>query len=281
MKSFVVKDEIDGIGSSIKWAIISDAHIGATTFNKEALLKVINKKDIDKFLFLGDTFDAIGYRDKRFLPSRSTILDDEFIKWWVQQFLSIIEPIKEKIVGIAVGNHELKALKLYGVNLSQLTAQEIGCLYLGHTFYLIHRLRLNSNRYKKHFSTSVTFVHSHGWGSGTRTVGGALTKYGRLFMTHPDADVLLVGHEHSLGVKSVPCVRRSHHGSLCKHSRYLVLCGGFMDTFSPNEIPSYAEEKGFPLSVPGWILVEEELVKIGTQRIDRSIIQLKISPMTL
>jgi len=273
MQAFIIRDSVPTRKFSFRWAILSDVHYGSSAFDEKSFKKVLEREDIDKFLLLGDVFDAISYRDKRFLPSRVTSFSDTFLDYWVDGFCKILEPIKDRLVGIGAGNHEIKALKLYGFNLSQELAKRLGVLYLGHTFYLIHRIQIEQHR------VSFTIMHTHGWGGGTRTAGGSFTKYGRLFLSHPDADVILVGHDHHLGVRSLSCVRITRWGSIHPHTRFLALCGGFTKPFSSTQTPTFSEEKGFPINLPGWILMQVQSKRIRKKNSDRVALQLYLTPV--
>ena len=170
-----------------------DLHKGSKTCDLKAFKAFLQDHDQSTWYFTnGDLWDAIYFRDKRFKASGHHHTDqDDPIDIEVAEMVELLSPIKDRIICIGHGNHEETILKQCYTNMSKRLAQTLGVPYLGYSFWF--RLLLGwegGGRVR-----SVDFYCSHGYGGGTRTEGGSITKYSR-YADRFLCDVFVVGHDH-------------------------------------------------------------------------------------
>lgn len=94
-----------------------DWHIGSVNFHEDGVRKLVKQIQDSPDLFIvlkGDLIEGISPQDKRY-NLRS--IDDRFKTAQDQaEFCTeLLKPIKEKIIGITIGNHELKCINTYDV----------------------------------------------------------------------------------------------------------------------------------------------------------------------
>lgn len=182
--------------------------------------------------------DSIIVNDKRYTKSMDTTSGEEIIDEQIQQAYDILEPYKDKLIGLGEGNHERSLTNMCNTNPVRRLCEKLGCEYLGYTWMCSIALREVDGR-----GRTVVIYGNHGWGGGTRTEGGDLTKYAKIMSAY-ESDIYLFGHTHGLMAKRSP--RLSIAGKkLIAKDRYICICGTFMKTISPDETPSWSETKGF------------------------------------
>ncbi len=185
--------------------------------------------------------DSIITQDIRFRKSSdgTNSNSDEVIDNQVDGIYQIMEPYKDKILGIGIGNHEDTIVRKYGTNPVKRLAEKLGTKYLGYSFLL--RLLFSDNGGQ---GRTVVIRGHHGWGGGSRTQGADLTKYSK-DMAYFEADIFLYGHVHKLLADAIP--RLSLVGdNLISRPKHLCICGCFLKTYSDNTDATYSEEAGFP-----------------------------------
>lgn len=228
-------------GETIKLKIVADWHVGNKYCDERCIKKYISDSD-DKtyFLGLGDIFDAIIVSDKkRYLKSSDGTEGDDILDQQEDKIYSILEPVKDRIIGLGSGNHEQSILKYSSTNLCKRLSNRLGTKYLGYSYIVKLFLREQAGR-----GRSVIIRGVHGWGGASRSQGGDLTKYSK-DLSFYDSDIALYGHCHKLQADRIP--RLSVIGNrLVSKDRHLILCGSFLKTLSDDENPSYAELAGYP-----------------------------------
>jgi hypothetical protein len=178
----------------------------------------------------------------------------------------ILEPIKNKIIAVGMGNHELTILNKCHTNMSKRLAKALGVPYLGYSYFI--RLQIFSivNDVKGQGRTVDVFCQ-HGFGGGTRTLGGSLTKYAR----HADqfhCDIYIAGHDHRLQYAKYSsfALIGQKTAKLISKSKVVLLGGSWKKTYAQGSSVSWEETKGFPITEIGGatinIKVTDEWVKI-------------------
>jgi hypothetical protein len=176
-------------------------------------------------------------QDKRYNKSMDATTQECVIDEQIEEAYQCLLPYKDRIIGLGEGNHE-RVIANMGTNPIQRLCNKLGCDYLGYTFMCSIILRENNGR-----GRTVTIYGNHGWGGGTRTEGGDLTKYAKVMQSY-ESDIYLFGHTHGLVSKRSP--RFSLIGKkLMAKDRFLCVCGTFLKTISPDSIPSWSETRGF------------------------------------
>jgi hypothetical protein len=99
-------------------------------------------------------------------------------------------------------------------------------------------------------SRTVNLFGHHGWGGGTRTEGGSITKYSNHALRY-EADIFFYGHDHQRKQNSVEFMGICGKRFIPKQKR-IFFPGTFLKTFSKTDEPTWAETRGFnPVTVGG------------------------------
>lgn len=234
---------------------IFDIHKGSKAHDRKAFLNFL--KDSDERTFFiggGDWWDAIVVPDKRYQKSSDGTNGDDILDQQLDEMETDIDCIGDRLIGIGIGNHELVALKRYGTNLSKRLCRRLNkkghdVKYLGYSGIIRLLFRQKNGR-----GRTVLVHYHHGWGGGSRTEGGALTKYSKDVL-HYDCDVGCYGHDHKkltheiarLGLVGEKLINKPIH---------IALCGSFKKTFLKTDDPTWEETKGFPPSAIGGVKFE-------------------------
>lgn len=228
-------------GDTISIKVCSDWHVGNSHCDEKCIKKYL--EDIDDKTYIignGDLMDCIVTSDlKRYRKSSDGTDGDDIIDQQVNKLYSWLEPYKDRIIILGTGNHEDQITKRTGSNPSKRLCEKLNCKYGGYSYLLRLILSEGGNRGR----TLIIRAH-HGWGGGSRTTGGELTKYSK-DVNYWIADLHIYGHGHKLQTDKM--VRLGLIGDRLKaKSKYIVLAGSFLKTFSENEDPTYAEIAGYP-----------------------------------
>jgi predicted phosphodiesterase len=191
----------------VKVILSGDWHIGSSTTSVEEILTVKEKYWIGKpVILMGDLIDAGLDRGMQF---------DNKLNPDTQ-----IEEVKKVLKGLDVrttliGNHEQRFFQNAGINLYKVLGypQEHELMIDGCSFYVSH---------------------------GKSAARNSLTEFTKFF-EFADADIIALGHNHTLGVWNV---RRG--------KRRVMLCrtGSFIG------YATYAIDNGYPPTIKGWIEVD-------------------------
>ena len=139
----------------------------------------------------------------------------------------LLEPVKNKIYGSLIGNHEFRAFKNTGYNVTKMLAKQLGHKYYGFGSFI--KLNVSGNNY---------IIY------GTHGSSGATLPYTKIkklldMSSYIDADVYLMGHVHSLQVHTQKVKRVDLRKRIIENTKkYYVLTGHYL-----NYEDSYAEMK--------------------------------------
>lgn len=236
---------------------MSDLHIGSAETRVDKIKEELHADDA-WLLFNGDGADAIIASDsKRFVPSclakrlrgRNDIINAT-IDWQCE----LLEPVKHRILGWGVGNHETAIEKHCSVDMAKIVCDRLGIPYAGYTGFYDFRFRNphgNGCRYLIHYH------HGAGGGSSLSACATEFTKrYGYI-----SADLIWVSHRHhnmTSGLRRLECpLAGSKLGY--KDTRFLMTAA-YMEAWAINKGPSrhaaYAEDRALPPQMMGGAVVE-------------------------
>jgi hypothetical protein len=245
-------------GQTIKIACVSDIHFDSRFCDRRKFRADVRRWGKMKNTFLlgvGDYTEMIANTDPRYRPSGQGAPErDDQIDWSLDQIAEALEPMRGRILGLGRGNHEDNFLKRHGVNLVRRLADRLDTEDLGFSWML--RLKLGEPTApprKWQRSRSVYIYGHHGWGGGSRTAGGNVTKFERLRGSY-DADIFLVGHVHQKHTDRYVRIGMAGDSLLAK-PQIVAICGTYLRTLSDGPDPSYAEAKGFPPAEIGSIMI--------------------------
>lgn len=229
-------------GQTIRLKPFFDSHIGHRYSDTKAIQKYLADSDENTYLLGGgDTIDAIITSDlKRYRKGDDATEGQAVIDEQVDYTERLVKDnFKGHIIGLMLGNHEGTILKKCGVNPIRHLCKSLDCKSLGRSCLIKLIFREEKGRGR----TLMIYAH-HGWGGGTRTVGGSITKYSKM-LPYWEADIFLFGHDHKLDTHKES--RLSMVGNkLISRPKRMYLCGTFLKTLSTTDEPTYSEEAGFP-----------------------------------
>lgn len=258
-------------GDIIKIKPIMDYHKGAKTSDKKAFREYLRDRDEHTYFFTnGDLWDAIYFNDKRFKPSGHENTDEDSpIDEEVNEMADELSSIKDRLICIGHGNHEETIVKSCHTNMSKRLADKLGVPYLGYSFWFrlsIRRKEDDSAVGPSHDLRNVDFFCSHGFGGGTRTEGGSITKYAK-FADRFLCDVFVVGHDHRKQYVRYPLLGISgdKNVKLVSKARIVCLGGSWKKSYSNSTAATWEETKGFPPSEIGGITIEIQLREVGVK----------------
>jgi len=248
-------------GDTIKLKPIPDLHVGSPLFDKKAFKEFMS--DIDDQTYLvgtGDIMDQIIATDPRYKKgvekgTSETIVDDQ-----IDEAYQLLAPYADRIILLGIGNHEETIVKKCGTNPLRRLCEKLGCQYAGMKWMLRLNLREGMGR-----GRSVVVYGHHGYGGGTRTEGGNITKFFR-DMAYDEADIYLFGHVHEKAYKRIP---RGYHGGAKYQARdrLLVIGGSFKRNLTDDDTTTWEESKGFPIRAIGGYTIKitptKDWVKMG------------------
>jgi len=230
-----------------------DMHIGNAACDELLLrqtVKRITEEENHYWIGGGDTCDYINRKDKRYREtSVASWLHgvEDIARMSRDRAISILEPIKDKCVGLIRGNHEMDFLRRYEVDIYASMVDKLRPTHnvkvmLGIQGFIILRLRRQLESSAKRTSWPVRIYCHHGYGSG-RLEGGHALALGRIFKDY-DCDVGLMGHRHVKQVLSRAQVAVTRDGRIFDRHQVGAFCGSFLRSYTEDEV--YVEEKGLP-----------------------------------
>lgn len=180
---------------------ISDTHIGAEAAREKEqneLAKEIADDENGYVIGLGDFCECISPSDYRFdasqlhQPISAEHINNPFYTEALR-FCKVWEPSIGKWIGLIPGNHEVKALRDYHIDVAAIISERMGCPYMGGTEQS-GWVKVNLKHPGGSTAGSVRIFVTHGWGGGELRGGDAL-KLQRL-LWKKEADVVAIGHLH-------------------------------------------------------------------------------------
>ena len=219
--------------------LMSDLHLGSAFADVDAIkqdLETARRHDA-RIILNGDVFDAIVPSDKkRYSPTalipelrnRADVLNAS-----VEYAKKLLEPYKDLIDVIGVGNHETASEKYHAVDPVSILLYALGgeAKHGGYCGYYVLR-----GRYAKSIRQIWTLKlrYHHGSG-GASPVTKGITDFQRMRAWISDADVITVGHKHNK--MAVPDVRErlTNSGRVVYEPLLCLMTGSYLDTYRQQE----------------------------------------------
>jgi len=227
-------------GETIKIKPIFDVHLGNRYCDVKALKAYLSEYDDSTYFFGGgDLLESIVVTDPRYEKHADGTQRNDIIDEQRERAEALLEPIKDRLIGLGIGNHEQKIVKHCSHNPINILCKTFGCEPLGYSGLIKLVLTENGSR-----GRSVVIRYHHGWGGGGRTAGASLTKYEK-DLKNWDADIFLYGHDHQKKGDRIPRLGLSGNKLISK-PMLLGVCGAYLKTYSDSADPSYSELAGYP-----------------------------------
>lgn len=257
-------------GHSFKLYVLGDVHIGALNCAEHEFMQLVrNIKDDPDALWIGggDMCDAVILNDiKRFdvntLPNWMLVGGPDKIKSMVgdilkaqqDRFINIVDPIKDKCLGLIEGNHEFSIFKHHNRDHMNTICERLNAENLTDCAFI----RFKFTRPRPHKkgeqadtggSTTANLFICHGFGGG-RTAGAEPNKLQRLAMDK-DADVILTGHSHTFCISApIPMLWIPRRGALPDspfvREKHVANWGSFLYTYKKGP-STYASRDNYPV----------------------------------
>lgn len=248
----VIKRDLGTQFKEIKLLCLSDFHIGDELCNLKLIREVLNnvKESPNTFIVLnGDLVDnatknSVGsvYQDNGLTPMEQIVM-----------LCDLLEPIKEKILCITNGNHELRTMKDDGIDIIRLVARQLGIedRYSEGWWYLYLTLGMGN----KQRPIMYTITGTHGYGGGRKN-GGKINNLVEM-SDKVIADLYVMGHTHTpIITRNTIYVPDYQHKSLVKKDKYYLMTNSFL------EYGGYGEQYGFTPSTTE----HQEAILDGTKK---------------
>ncbi|MGI5828451.1 MAG: metallophosphoesterase [Patescibacteria group bacterium] len=209
---------------------IGDAHYGDPAFDEALFKQTINnvKYSGGQVILMGDLIEnanrnsvGAGVYHQEINPM------DQY-----KQMLTYLNPIRDRVLGILIGNHEDRVFQDCGFNVTELMARELGVDYLGWGGYFV--LKVKSQVYK--------IFATHG-SSGSRLPEGKL-KACKEVGKNKDVDLVLMGHVHEIvgDYDEIECINPETLEVYYKR-KYFETTGHFMGKYNGE---AYYMKKSMP-----------------------------------
>jgi len=199
------------------WVVpLGDVHLGAPTCDVKKFhdtIKFLKENPDYKIVLMGDLLES---------ANKSSVGSG-----WVEQTQSpqeqldtladLLYPLREQILVLLTGNHELRVWKDTGIDPSSVLARYLDIPYGGYASFIYFRVGNQSYVcHAQHGSTGGRYNH-------TKMQGAKRTA------THTEADLYLYGHTHALMVDSEDKRYYDRRAKTVKvRKQYTVLTGGFL-----------------------------------------------------
>lgn len=185
------------IEKKYKIALFSDLHIDSMDCNREKLKADLTAahKDCDEIIINGDLFSCILPTDrKRFVRSQSMFDSDAQLNEIVKYVADFLNPFKDKISIIGLGNHETSVMKFNNYNPIQGVIDRLDCGIEmgGFKDYIRFVCRRPGQKDK---GSAFDILKFHGAG-GSAPVTKGMIDLSRLSGTYV-ADLIWIGHKHT------------------------------------------------------------------------------------
>jgi hypothetical protein len=239
---------------------LSDCHIGNANSCVDDIMDKIRKVEHDPLALLivnGDMADYITYTDKRFDPTTidpdiiPTLADLKRLPLVYSEFVTeLLRPVRDKIVCITTGTHELKMAQYLGDDPMWMVTKNLGLEERWGDWACMTTLHFTDG--VKH-ADSFDVFQSHGWQAARK--GGAIANNLDDMMGWILCDILLQSHSHQYLVKH-KVVLYAENGRIKQKTIIGAHTGGWLLTYKQATAQeritaSYAEKAGYPPTMIG------------------------------
>lgn len=239
----IIKRELDSEIKELKIIPISDVHIGDELTNlkllKECLQRI--KEEENTYTIINGDFCNTALKN-----SKSDVYSDELTPMeQINKMLDLLEPIRDKILVLANGNHEARILKDTSIDVTRLVAKQLGIedRYAEGWWYLF--LRFGEKEYGRKAKMCYQITGYHGSGGGRKTGGKAnrLEEMSQVVI----ADLYIMSHTHKpLSTKSTIFIPDYGNNTLNKKQMYYLMTNSFLEYGGYGEALGYTPTDNTP-----------------------------------
>lgn len=221
---------------------LSDFHIGDKGFNAASKKKL---KDYIKWIRETPNAYVILNGDLLNVATRTSVSSpfdqNRTLGEQIDEVISLLRPIRSRILGAIDGNHEQRLSDFVGYSPTITICDRLGIDYMGST--AIYLIRLEARTYKNSTPVRGSFsIFAHHTTGGGRTDGSKINRVIMLKEIVPNCDIYVGSHSHSLvSDHREAIVLHQKTGKLDRIRQLFVISGGYLDWNN-----SYAEKKMLP-----------------------------------
>jgi len=237
---------------------LGDLHYGTKNFDQEkfdSFIKWAVKTPDLHLILMGDLGEFINHKDTRRFNPKNIINDcllnlGDIINFQVSRICELLEPIKDKIDGTVIGNHEEAIQHHFVDDLYYDICKKLGILKydLGVGGFVTYNFEHKSGGNVK----TLVFNIQHTMSTG-RKAGGKTNRLEDLFSQY-ECDIILRGHSHDR--IAVPFLSHfvTKSGEHRERKRLGIITGSFLKT-RKSETISYADKADYPSKDRGVVII--------------------------
>jgi len=221
----------------IKILPLSDIHLGSKQLNKKLLLEAIDQVKNDPYTFTILNGDLI---DMTLKSSVGSVYENELSPMeQVEQLIKLLEPIKDKILVVSMGNHERRCEKETNIDVLKLVCSQLGILdkYANGVWYLYLYFGEKVQGRKAPMVYTISGYHGSGGGRGIGGKANRLTDMSNIAV----ADLYIMVHTHTpMGMKKSIYIPDYSNKSLTLREMHYLMTNSFLEYNN-----SYGEIQGY------------------------------------
>lgn len=266
MKELNVK--IKGTKNDFKLMVLGDLHIGDELCDLELIKETLDyvKKNKDCYVILnGDLINnALKTSKSDSYKEQMTIEEEQDL------LIDLLEPIKDRILVMATGNHEKRTELLAGINPLKAVAYALNLrnqlvedsYVLTIEFGVAHGMKNLTNKY--------VVYGIHGGTGGGRLAGATANALQQMALKLPNADLYVHSHTHmSINYNDMVFLYDYKTKKVKEHKRVYYNANAFL------KYGGYAEQKEYkPVDRSPSVLVVEAIRKNGEMNIKTNIVRI-------
>jgi predicted phosphodiesterase len=184
------------LGSEIEYVNlypIADLHLGSNHHNKKELLALIDVINNDPNGYVVLNGDLINNAIRN---SVSDIYEERMSpEKQIDELVEIFKPIREKILSITTGNHEVRTWKVAGIDVTRNFCYRLGLEDLYNPVSNVIFLSFGKNRKRDNVRNTFSIYHTHGRGGGS-TTGAKANRLHKLSQI-VQANIYIHSHTHT------------------------------------------------------------------------------------
>lgn len=260
--------KINGTKNNFKLMVLGDLHIGDELCDLDLIKETLDyvKKNKDCYVILnGDLINnALKTSKSDSYKEQMTIEEEQDL------LIDLLEPIKDRILVMATGNHEKRTEILAGINPLKAVAYALNLrnkliedsYVLTIEFGVAHGMKNLTNKY--------VVYGIHGGTGGGRRAGATANALQEMALKLPNADLYVHSHTHmSINYNDMIFVYDYKTKKIKEHKRMYYNANAFL------KYGGYAEQKEYkPVDRSPSVLVVEAIRKNGEMKIKTDIVRI-------